>query len=128
MKLRFEFDEQAILGTATSRSALSSQIVTLPMQVRSMQALGSHLRGQSWGKWLVTERLAFMVTGAEVSDCTDSLVGEKVVEVTLASHLYAKVDGVIHEETTTGALNDACASRDAGSAQAPQGNTSGGVL
>ena len=93
MKLRFELNETAIGGTASQRSALPSQWVTLPTQVRTIAALESHLRGQSWGGWIVEERLAFLVEGAQVLDSTESCVGAKAVEVTLASHLYARADG-----------------------------------
>ena len=68
-------------------------MVTLPTQVRSIRALEGQLRSQSWGKWIAARKLAFVVEGAEVSDCTDSLVGAKMVEVTLASRLYESVDG-----------------------------------
>ena len=75
MKLRFDFDESALLGSAVQRAGISRQWVPIPTEVRSMQALEAHLRQLPWGGWIAREKLAFMIGEGEVQGSTTGLVG-----------------------------------------------------
>ena len=81
MKLRFDFDEEALLGTALSRGAMDKQWVAVPPEVSSTAALEQYLRTQPWGGWMHKERLAFLYGEGEVQGDTAALVGEGSVKV-----------------------------------------------